>query len=58
MKRKNNFNSISSNTNQAFLPLSLLNSELLQKMERDHLAESLNDLFTNVSTMIRGELQV
>ncbi|XP_059283465.1 biogenesis of lysosome-related organelles complex 1 subunit 2 [Lycium ferocissimum] len=26
-------------------------------MEQDHLAESLNDLFTNVSTMIRGELQ-
>ncbi|OIT29469.1 biogenesis of lysosome-related organelles complex 1 subunit 2-like [Nicotiana tabacum] len=26
-------------------------------MEQDHLAESLNDLFTNVSRMIRGELQ-
>ncbi|XP_004233396.1 biogenesis of lysosome-related organelles complex 1 subunit 2 isoform X1 [Solanum lycopersicum] len=26
-------------------------------MEQDHLAESLTDLFTNVSTMIRGELQ-
>ncbi|KAG5621503.1 hypothetical protein H5410_006721 [Solanum commersonii] len=26
-------------------------------MEQDHLAESLNDLLTNVSTMIRGELQ-
>ncbi|XP_060195810.1 biogenesis of lysosome-related organelles complex 1 subunit 2 isoform X2 [Lycium barbarum] len=26
-------------------------------MEQDHLAESLSDLFTNVSTMIRGELQ-
>ncbi|KAJ8549969.1 hypothetical protein K7X08_033676 [Anisodus acutangulus] len=38
-------------------PTRLLDIELLPKMEQDHLAESLNDLFTNVSTMIRGELQ-
>ncbi|XP_019230381.1 PREDICTED: biogenesis of lysosome-related organelles complex 1 subunit 2 isoform X1 [Nicotiana attenuata] len=38
-------------------PIKLSNGELLQKMEQDHLAESLNDLFTNVSRMIRGELQ-
>lgn len=25
--------------------------------DRDHLAESLNDLFTNVSKMVKGELQ-
>lgn len=39
-------------------PIKLLDGELLQKMEQDPLAESLNDLFTNVSMMIRGELQV
>nr|XP_018625183.1 biogenesis of lysosome-related organelles complex 1 subunit 2 isoform X1 [Nicotiana tomentosiformis] len=38
-------------------PIKLLDGELLQKMEQDPLAESLNDLFTNVSMMIRGELQ-
>lgn len=29
-----------------------------EKQERDELAESLNDLFTNLSTMVQGELQV
>ncbi|KAL6994099.1 biogenesis of lysosome-related organelles complex 1 subunit 2, variant 2 [Sarracenia purpurea var. burkii] len=28
-----------------------------EKQERDELAESLNDLFTNLSTMVKGELQ-
>ncbi|KAA8547864.1 hypothetical protein F0562_004293 [Nyssa sinensis] len=28
-----------------------------KEQERDELAESLNDLFTSVSTMIKGELQ-
>ncbi|THG18630.1 biogenesis of lysosome-related organelles complex 1 subunit 2-like [Camellia sinensis] len=28
-----------------------------EKQERDELAESLNDLFTNLSTMVQGELQ-
>lgn len=29
-----------------------------EKQERDELADSLNDLFTNLSTMIKGDLQV
>ncbi|KAF7130035.1 hypothetical protein RHSIM_Rhsim10G0068900 [Rhododendron simsii] len=28
-----------------------------EKQERDELADSLNDLFTNLSTMIKGDLQ-
>ncbi|KAL6960750.1 hypothetical protein U1Q18_038513 [Sarracenia purpurea var. burkii] len=28
-----------------------------EKQERDELAESLNDLFTNLSAMVKGELQ-
>lgn len=29
-----------------------------EEVEKDELAESLNDIFTNVSTMVKAELEV
>nr|GMC99316.1 biogenesis of lysosome-related organelles complex 1 subunit 2 [Ipomoea batatas]GMC99319.1 biogenesis of lysosome-related organelles complex 1 subunit 2 [Ipomoea batatas]GMD01038.1 biogenesis of lysosome-related organelles complex 1 subunit 2 [Ipomoea batatas] len=34
-----------------------LQTKMASGDDRDHLAESLNDLFTNVSKMVKGELQ-